>query len=372
MRSQFNSNFKLNKKPLNTSIGFEFQTEKYKAQNFDNLFRNTPERGSVQGELINAFNQDRTRFNAFAQADYQILSKLNVEFGLNLNLTDYNTQDRFLADGLDQSSDLSYKAKLLPNFNLHYNLTKQWDVFANYSVGIATPGIDESLDDQGFFNPNLKPSFGKHYELSSRWRPFSGKIDFQVNVFQMDIEDLIVARRVEEDRFVGINAGQSRHRGVEVMMNYNQNLSEDILLNWFTNFTYNDFEFTDFIDEDQDFSGNKIPAIPEYDFQIGLNGNFKEHWMINFNSQFVGQIPLNDANSLYTDKYQLFNLKLSYRTFLFKSESLFSFGINNLFDEHYAASVLPNAVGFGNSPPRYFYPGMPRQFYFKVLVNYGL
>ena len=132
------------------------------------------------------------------------------------------------------------------------------------------------MDDQGFFNPNLKPSFGKHYELSSRWRPFSGKIDFQVNVFQMDIEDLIVARRVEEDRFVGINAGKSRHRGLEVMLNYNQQLSKDILLNWFTNFTYNDFEFTDFIDEDQDFSGNQIPAIPEYDFQIGFNGNFKQ------------------------------------------------------------------------------------------------
>ena len=124
LRSQFNSNFKLDEKPLNTSIGFEFQTEKYEAQNFDNLFRNTPERGSIQGEFINAFDQDRTRFNAFAQADYQILSKLNIEVGLNLNLTDYNTQDRFLADGLDQSSDLSYEAKLLPNFNLHYNLTK--------------------------------------------------------------------------------------------------------------------------------------------------------------------------------------------------------------------------------------------------------
>ena len=372
MRSQFNSNFKLDEKPLNTSIGFEFQTEKYEAQNFNNLFRNTPERGSIQGELINAFDQNRTRFNAFAQADYQILSKLNIEMGLNLNLTDYNTQDRFFADGLDQSSDLSYEAKLLPNFNLHYNLTKSWDIFANYSLGIATPSIDESLDDQGFFNPNLKPSFGQHYELSSRWRPFSGKIDFQVNVFQMDIKDLIVARRVEEDRFVGINAGQSRHRGLEVMMNYNQQLSKDIVLNWFTNFTYNDFEFTDFIDEDQDFSGNQIPAIPEYDFQIGFNGNFRQNWMLNLNSQFVGQIPLDDANSLYTDKYQVFNLKLSYRTFLFKSESLFSFGVNNLFDENYAASVLPNAIGFGNSQPRYFYPGMPRQFYFKVLVNYGL
>jgi iron complex outermembrane recepter protein len=34
-----------------------------------------------------------------------------------------------------------------------------------------------------------------------------------------------------------------------------------------------------------------------------------------------------------------------------------SAGVNNVFDEHYAASVLPNAVGFGGAAPRYYYPG---------------
>lgn len=372
MRSQLSSNFNLIDKPLKTNIGFEFQTETYEAQNYDNLYRNTPERGSIQGELVNAFDQDRTRFNAFATADYKLHPKFDVQLGLNINFSNYKTQDRFLEDGLDQSSKLSYDAKLLPNLNLHYNISKNWDVFANYSIGIATPGIDESLDDQGFFNSNLNPSFGQNFEFSSKWQPLRGKFDIQLNLYQMNIEDLIVARRVEEDRFVGINAGKSRHRGLEFMLNYYQNLSADLNINWFTNFTYNDFKFTDFVDEDEDYSGHNIPAIPEYDFQIGFNAVFKQNWIANLNSQFVGQIPLNDANSLYTDTYKLFNFKLTYQTLLFQTQSQFSFGVNNIFDEHYAASVLPNAIGFGNSQPRYFYPGMPRQFYLKVLVNYKL
>ena len=42
-----------------------------------------------------------------------------------------------------------------------------------------------------------------------------------------------------------------------------------------------------------------------------------------------------------------------------------------ILDENFAASVLPNAVGFGNNAPRYFYPSLPRHFYVKLLLNLG-
>ncbi|HZJ37020.1 MAG TPA: hypothetical protein VFD29_10385, partial [Gillisia sp.] len=48
----------------------------------------------------------------------------------------------------------------------------------------------------------------------------------------------------------------------------------------------------------------------------------------------------------------------------------FSGGINNVFDEKYASSVLPNAVGFGGTAPRYYYPGNPRNYFGEVGVNY--
>jgi iron complex outermembrane receptor protein len=40
------------------------------------------------------------------------------------------------------------------------------------------------------------------------------------------------------------------------------------------------------------------------------------------------------------------------------------------FNEKYAASVLPNAVGFGGTAPRYYYPGNPRNYFGEVGVNY--
>jgi len=46
-------------------------------------------------------------------------------------------------------------------------------------------------------------------------------------------------------------------------------------------------------------------------------------------------------------------------------------GVNNFTDEKYASSILINATAFGNSEPRYYYPGMPRNWYGGVKVFYG-
>ncbi len=372
LRTQYDFKTKLNDRPVGAKIGVEWQSDIYKAKNYNNLYQNTAERGSIQGELVNAFDQDRTRLNAFAELQYQLSNTLELEAGVNFNLAQYQTNDRFLDDGLDQSGSLNYDPKLLPNINLNYKLTENLNFFGNYSIGIAVPSIDESLDDEGFFNSNLNPSFGQNYELGVQWVDLSKGVNIQTNIFQMDVEDLIVARRVEEDRFVGINAGATRHLGVEFAFNYQKQLFQNLVFNFNTNLAYNDFEFTDFIDGEDDFTGNQIPAIPEYDFNFSLNLIYNDTWLLDFNTEMIGEMPLDDGNTRFTEAYSLLNFKVGYLTNWFNTESRLSFGVNNVLDKNFAASVLPNAVGFGGSEPRYFYPSMPRQFYFKVLINYEL
>jgi iron complex outermembrane receptor protein len=372
VRTVYNFNTTLTERALNTNMGLEWQTDVYRAENYNNLYQNTPERESIQGVLVNAFNQNRSRLNVFAEANYQLSNKLELEAGFNFNLANYQTNDKFLEDGLDQSGSLTYSPKLLPNFNLNYKLLDNLNLFANYSMGMAMPGIDESLDDDGFFNPNLNPSFGQNYEFGAQWTLLVNALNLQTNIFQMNVEDLIVARRIEEDRFIGINAGSTRHLGYEFSLDYQRVLFKELNFNLNTNLAYNDFEFTDFVDGDEDFTGNIIPAIPEYDINFSLNLFYSNTWSLDFNTEIVGEMPLDDANSRFTESYSLSNLKIGYVTNLFNTQTQLSFGVNNMFDKNFAASVLPNAVGFGGAAPRYFYPSTPRQFYFKVLINYGL
>jgi iron complex outermembrane receptor protein len=53
-----------------------------------------------------------------------------------------------------------------------------------------------------------------------------------------------------------------------------------------------------------------------------------------------------------------------------KLQATFQFGIQNSLNEKYVASLLPNAVGFGNVAPRYFYPGQPRNYYGGLQLTY--
>jgi iron complex outermembrane receptor protein len=39
-------------------------------------------------------------------------------------------------------------------------------------------------------------------------------------------------------------------------------------------------------------------------------------------------------------------------------------------NQNFAASILPNAVGFGTAPPRYFYPGNPINYYGGIGLVY--
>ena len=89
--------------------------------------------------------------------------------------------------------------------------------------------------------------------------------------------------------------------------------------------------------------------------------------------QFVDEIPITDANTLSSDAFSLFNTKIGYQTTINSKLTFgFSFGINNLFNERYARSVLINAVGFGGSEPRYFYPGDDRNYYGSFRISYQM
>jgi len=86
----------------------------------------------------------------------------------------------------------------------------------------------------------------------------------------------------------------------------------------------------------------------------------------------VDKVPLNDVNSVYSDAYKLLNLKTGYRFQIFDNfSSHISAGINNVTNENYASMVLVNATAFGNATPRFYYPGLPVNYYGNVSFNYS-
>lgn len=371
MRSVFDVEFKVLDKDLKLQFGTEFMKEFYSTATFENLYQDFEGLGSVRGNLLTNFDQERFYIDYFVDANYELHPKWYLDVGFAVNTTQYQLTDLFLNDGIDTSGSFSYGTQFLPKTGLSYLLNSNHSLQASISKGFSVPTVAESLTEDGLFNTDLRPEKGWNYELAWKSNWFNNQLSSEINVYRMDVSNLIVAERVEEDRFVGRNAGQTRHDGIEVMLKSYLAITQNLYIEPYLSGSFNFFKFRDFVDEEEDFSGNELTGIPGQQVNLGADAVIFQNWRFFSNWNYVGSTPVNDANTLYAPSYQLINLKLDYQWAIHAQlKALFSFGVNNLLDEKYVASVLPNAVGFGGAEPRFFYPGLPRNYFGSVSLVY--
>ncbi len=369
-RSSFNWDSSIFEKSAQFNFGAEYYREWYETGTFENLYREFEGVGSVLGSRLSSNEQDRNYSNFFGQLALEVTQKLKVEGGFNVNITEYNLTDLFTEDEVDQTGDYQFQTIFSPRIGASYEIAGGKNLYASVSHGFSTPTVAETLTPEGQINTNLLPETGINYEVGFKGNWLNNKLYSEVALYSVQIKDLLVAQRVAEDRYVGINAGETSHNGIEVFLNYNSSLYGEVRIRPFFNASFNFFEFKEFENEDNDFSGNKLPGVPSSTINLGLDVMYRN---FNFFSNLlsVGEIPLNDQNNAFTSTYSIVNLKTNYTINLLKKlEIIFTAGVNNVLDEKYAASVLPNAVGFGGAAPRYYYPGNPRNYFGGVGVNY--
>ena len=370
-RTKFNLETAFFQLPSKISFGAQFHREWYTSGTFENLYKDFENRGSVLGESLSNNEQDRNYANFFGQVNLEISEKINIETGFNLNSTRYRLTDLFVQDETDQSGNYRFKTIFSPRLGITYEVINGKSFYSTISHGFSTPTVAETLTPEGQINTNLKPETGINYEVGFKGNWLENTLFTEVALYSIQIDNLLVAQRIAEDQYVGINAGKTNHNGIEIFTSYRFNLFSKILLKPYANAALNFFEFEEFLNRDLDFSGNKLPGVPRSTINLGLDIKFDNNLSFYTNLLAVGKIPLNDANSIFTDNYKVLNLKASYDWKLFKDfEIQFSGGLNNVFDEKYAASVLPNAVGFGGTAPRYYYPGNPRNYFGEIGLNY--
>jgi len=371
-RTKFNYQTLIFDKASELSFGAETMLEFYETGTFENLYEQSEERKSVQGDRLSLNEQHRNYVNVFAQLNIDFTSKLSAEAGFNFNSTGYDLDDRFNDDTVNQTGDYRFDPVISPRLGLSYEAFEGKNFYASMSHGFSTPTVAETLTPEGQINTNLKAETGWNYEIGFKGNWLDNKLYTELNLYSIQIRNLLVARRVGPDQFVGVNAGKADHNGVEFTTAYRTNLSKNLQIKLFLNSSFNFFEFDQFVDLGENYSGNEIPGTPKYMISPSAEVRY-DSFSANINFQTFGRMALNDANSGYTNPYQLLNSKLNYNWNLSrKLDVQFNFGINNILDEHYAASIVPNAVGFGGTSPRYYYPGNPRNFFGGARLKFNL
>ena len=372
VRTKFNLDLEIFNKNSQLSFGAEYYKEWYSMQTFDNLYADFEDQGSVQGNKLSDNDQDRKYANFFSQLNIQLSEKLNIETGFNLNSTKYSLKDQFQQDEIDQTGDYRFETIFSPRLGISYELASGRNLYASVSHGFSSPTVEETLTPEGLINTNLKTEQGVNYEIGFKGNWLNNSLYTEVAFYSIQIKNLLVAQRISEDQYVGINAGKSNHNGVELTLKYNLDLSSKIRIQPYFNSSFNYFEFEKFINRDQDFSGNILPGVPKSTINSGFQIQYDKKLSFYTNMLAVGEIFLNDANSLNTENYQVVDIKARYDFSLFNNfDANLSGGINNLLDEKYASSVLPNAVGFGGAAPRYYYPGNPRNYFVGAGLKYA-
>jgi iron complex outermembrane receptor protein len=228
------------------------------------------------------------------------------------------------------------------------------------------PSPEETLLPEGDINNELQPEQGIQYETGVRLNLFANATRLEASLYRIDLNDLLVTKRLTEDIFTGINAGKTRHTGLELMLQQRifrrSTFPGSLHLN--ANYTWSHNQFIDFTDNEQVYDGNKLPGIPSHIAQAGLRWQPAAQFGLNAQFQYVGSQYMDDANMLENDAYSLVSLKASYR-FPTNRWGVLEFfaGVNNVTDTHYSPMLTVNAVAFGNAEPRYYYPGMPRHYF---------
>jgi iron complex outermembrane receptor protein len=370
-RSNLNYKDQLFSLPMEISFGTELLTEKYEYSLFKNLYQSQPGQGSIQGDEFSDIKQNRKYTNYFLQMELWISEKLHFETGMALNTTKYSLEDVFENNSGSQKMPFTFGNVWSPRVGFSYKISNGKNIFTSISKGFSVPSVAETLTIEGQINTDLKPEVGWNYELGFKGNWIKNKIYTEVTFYSTQINNLLVARRIGNDQYMGINAGSSSHTGLEFFVNYKFLQLTQLQITTYFSGAVNNFKFKEFLDGDADYSGNQLTGVPEKQFNFGLDLNTKNGFSVNTSFRTIGKIPLNDANTKYSERYSLLDIKTTYVFTIFKILTTeLNAGINNVLDTKYAANILPNAIGFGTAAPRYFYPGNPVNYYGGFSVAY--
>jgi iron complex outermembrane receptor protein len=322
--------------------------------------------------LLNKNSERRNHFNLYGMAYYRPNPKLNLSFAAALGQTSYRLTDHFAANG-DQSGQRKFPLIFSPRMGINYALNPTVALYGSAGHGYSLPSPEETLLPGGDVNPNLKPEQGMQYETGIRLNLFHQTAWLDGTLYWIELNNLLVTKRVSEDIFTGINAGKTRHQGFELtfrnsFFHYSHFPGK---LGSMLSYALSANKFIEFTDDGNDFRDNHLPGIPNQTLQHQFVWNPLEGIEVTTQLYFAGEQYLDDLNAEKYEGYLLGNLRFSAEMLKSTTTALKAFaGINNLTNTHYASMLVVNAKGFGGSEPRYYYPGLPRNYYLGIQYSF--
>jgi outer membrane receptor protein involved in Fe transport len=314
------------------------------------------------GPVIYDYDANYRAASPYVQLLYSPTERLHVDTGLRLDFMGYDYDDllttpdtpryRRPEDGTPSYSHLS------PKIGITYRLTEELDAFASYRHAFRAPSEGQLFRQGSALNTiDLSPVKADNYEAGFRAQPVR-ELSFEASIYRLDKhDDILTFRDPVDGASQSVNAGETRHRGVEIGAQVSPVSWLSVALAYsYARHTYEDWV----VDPAQgiDYSGNDQEAAPRTLGNLLVTATPAAETTLSFELTSVGWFWMDAANTNRYDGHRLVHLR---------GEQGIGHGITlfarllNVADTRYAEST-----SYTIQRGRELAPGMPRTFYAGV------
>ncbi|HRO42115.1 MAG TPA: TonB-dependent receptor [Flavipsychrobacter sp.] len=261
-----------------------------------------------------------------------------------------------------------FNNQLAPRLAVLYKALPGISVYGSAAKGFSPPTSAELSPSGGVLNSSLNAEDGWNYEIGTRGHVLNNKLYFDINAFYFNLNNTIVQRRDSLSGDYFLNAGSTKQLGVESYLSYR--LLSPASFVWgdvWASYTWYDFKYDEFVQVENNFSGNKLPSVAPHTLSVGVDLRSRIGLYTNITYYYSDRIALTDANDAFANSYSLVGLRLGYKKEFAGRYMIDVFaGGDNLLDETYS---LGNDInGFGG---RYYNAAMGRNYYAGVSVSWN-
>nr|WP_238891685.1 TonB-dependent receptor [Achromobacter insuavis] len=349
-------------RPLTLVGGFSYDTMREARKGYQNY---TGDGASRQLGVQGALRRDETNtvYNAdpYLQASWRVAPRWTLDAGLRYSTVAFRSRDHYIAPGNgDDSGDARYR-RALPVAAVRYQPDARTSLYASYGRGFETPTLNELSYRPGGLpglNFGLAPALSDNAEAGLKTDLAGGQLT--AAVFRVSTRDEIVSAGSTGGRATFRNAGRTRRDGVE--------------LGWSAGFaghgraqlayTWLDARYRD--DAGGAIrAGHRIPGIARQSAYAALGWAPPQGWQAGIEGRYLSRLYADDANDAAAPGYVVAALSAGYIKRLGEWELSAYARVDNLFDRHYAGSVIVN-----ESNGRYYEPAPGRSVGMGVGVTY--
>jgi iron complex outermembrane recepter protein len=317
-------------------------------------------------------NEDDTvrSTDVYAQAEWEMSARWSATAGVRTSSVRYGSDDHYVTAQNPDDSGAQRFNDTSPVAGVVFHAADNLNLYASYGEGFETPTFAELAYRNGAtgLNFGLQPATSRASEVGVKYR-IGERQRLNAALFNVDTSNEIVVDTATGGRTTFKNAGATRRRGAEASWDgrYAYGVQTHVALTWLR---------AEFVDAYATGSppalvpaGARLPGVPSkqaYAELAWIPGGWSGLDTA-LEAQYVDKLYVNERNTDAAPAYAVMNARIGFSQTSGAAKWQEFVRLNNLFDRHYAGSVI-----VGDSNGRFFEPAPGRNWFIGASVNIKL